>query len=135
MRQQAVAQDKPERQRLFADAQLVRGAAAGHLFRCALRDRGTLQQGDERDAGSAETAGAVECRDTGSDALVLAFLSRRVAFAAALIFVIASAAFLLTHAVPGDYFTEFAPGGTRRAGAERAAAGFDRPLFDNTRHG
>jgi peptide/nickel transport system permease protein len=61
---------------------------------------------------------------------VLVFLSRRVAFAAVLIFVIASAAFLLTHAVPGDYFTEFAPGGTRRASAERTAAGFDRPLFD-----
>ena len=35
MRQQAVTQDKPERQRLFADAAGAGGAAAGHLFRCA----------------------------------------------------------------------------------------------------
>jgi peptide/nickel transport system permease protein len=60
---------------------------------------------------------------------VFVFLTRRVAFAAVLVVVIASAAFLLTHAVPGDYFTDFAPGGTRRASAERAAAGFDRPLL------
>jgi peptide/nickel transport system permease protein len=60
---------------------------------------------------------------------VARFVVRRLVFAVVLVFVVASAAFVLTHLAPGDYFTDFGPGAERRARAERTAAGFDRPLF------
>ena len=57
------------------------------------------------------------------------FVLRRVLFAVLLVFFVASAAFVLTHLAPGDYFMDFGPGAQRRARAERAAAGFDQPLL------
>ena len=56
------------------------------------------------------------------------FILRRFVFAVLLVFFVASAAFVLTHLAPGDYFTDFGAGAETRARAERAAAGFDRPL-------
>lgn len=56
------------------------------------------------------------------------FVLRRIAFALALVFLVSSASFVLVHLAPGDYFTEFGPGAEKRARAERAAEGFDRPL-------
>jgi peptide/nickel transport system permease protein len=60
---------------------------------------------------------------------VARFVVRRLVFAVVLVFLVASAAFVLTHLAPGDYFTDFGPGAERRARTERAAAGFDRPLI------
>jgi ABC-type dipeptide/oligopeptide/nickel transport system permease component len=60
---------------------------------------------------------------------VARFVVRRFVFAVVLVFVVASAAFVLTRLAPGDYFTDFGPGAERRAQAGRAAAGFDRPLI------
>ena len=59
---------------------------------------------------------------------MFAFVIRRAAFAILLVFFAASAAFFAVHLSPGDHFTEFGPGGVRRAHAERVAAGFDRPV-------
>ena len=59
---------------------------------------------------------------------MLFFVLRRFAFAILLVFIVASAAFALALLAPGDYFTDFGPGSEKRAQAERAAAGFDRPL-------
>ena len=56
------------------------------------------------------------------------FVLKRLAFAVVLVLVVTSASFVLVHVVPGDYFTRFGPGADLRAHAERAAAGFDRPL-------
>jgi peptide/nickel transport system permease protein len=59
---------------------------------------------------------------------VVRFVLKRLAFAVVLVLVVTSASFVLVHVVPGDYFTRFGPGADLRAHAERAAAGFDRPL-------
>lgn len=59
---------------------------------------------------------------------MLAFVLRRIAFAIVLVFLVASASFVLVQLAPGDYFTDFGPGAERRARAERATAGLDRPL-------
>ena len=59
---------------------------------------------------------------------MLGFVLRRLAFAAVVVFVVTSTSFVLAHTAAGDYFTRFGPGADRRAHAERAAAGFDRPL-------
>ena len=59
---------------------------------------------------------------------MIRFVLKRLAFAVVLVLVVTSASFVLVHVAPGDYFTRFGPGGDRRARAERAAAGFDRPL-------
>ena len=57
------------------------------------------------------------------------FVLRRIAFAIVLVFFVASAAFVLTHLAPGDYFTDFGPGAQKRARDGRAAGGFDQPLL------
>ncbi len=59
---------------------------------------------------------------------MLRFVLRRLAFASLLVLVVTSLSFVLVRVAPGDYFTEFGPGGDRRARAERAAARLDRPL-------